>query len=304
MATGLPHHRMPEFTELLRHDDLAALKETLPPLIGTYAPRVLATGKLTGPGMILTDDQPPFRHRWRLIEVQEGTITITRCAGGTLVVRPEGIALIEPGTVDSIVFSPGSLILHLLFDVEAEPCRPVDGALLPCDQARRQPGARATWGIELPATLPASVHAGARLLLRRAYDATAGLVLRLQADALLATWLAELVTTVVHGRPLTGLDLAFHHLRAHLNRPMSIDLMVLWSGLDARQFRHAVRQRFGCQPADLIRRMRMTLARRLLSDGELAVADVASNCGYTDPAAFARAFRKECGCSPSAWTPP
>ncbi|GDY12830.1 hypothetical protein LBMAG53_17080 [Planctomycetota bacterium] len=295
---------MQEFTELLRDDQLAALDATLPPLIGSYAPRVLAAGKLTGPEMVLADDRPPFRHRWRLIEVQEGTITIIRRVGGSAVLRPEGIALIEPGTVDSIVFSPGSLILHLLFDVEAEPCRPIAGALLPLDPARRQPGARATWGIDLPATLPASAHAGARLLLRRAYDATAGLALRLQADALLATWLAELVTTVVHGRPLTGLDLALHHLRAHLNRPMSIDLMVLWSGLDARRFREAVQERFGCQPADLVRKMRMTLARRLLSEGQPAVSDVARACGYTDSAAFARAFRKEFGCSPSAWTPP
>jgi AraC family transcriptional regulator of arabinose operon len=48
--------------------------------------------------------------------------------------------------------------------------------------------------------------------------------------------------------------------------------------------------------------IRMNKARRLLEDGQLSVRNVALSVGYRDYSTFERRFRRETGCSPSAYT--
>jgi hypothetical protein len=246
--------RMQDGAEMLRGDDLAERQPQAPALLGSYAPQVLTAGRLRIHQVVLHDDQAMFRHRWRLIEVLTGTLTVTRTDGSRAVHRPGGVALIEPGTVESLHGASGTLVLHLLFHVQAEPCRAHAGGLETVEPSRRQPDAHATWGIALPPTLPEPLLAPARLLLRRACDACAGLVLRLHAQADLAAWLADLVGTVVHGRALDGLDRALHHLRSHLEQSLTSEHLAALAGLDERRFRELVVQRHGCQPAELLRR--------------------------------------------------
>jgi len=56
----------------------------------------------------------------------------------------------------------------------------------------------------------------------------------------------------------------------------------------------------GNSPSTLIREVRMSHARCLLADG-LPVGHVAYAVGYEDASAFARAFRRAHGSSPSGW---
>lgn len=46
---------------------------------------------------------------------------------------------------------------------------------------------------------------------------------------------------------------------------------------------------------------RMRRARSLLADGRMPVAEVARAVGYSTPAAFSSAFRRETGLSPAVW---
>lgn len=48
--------------------------------------------------------------------------------------------------------------------------------------------------------------------------------------------------------------------------------------------------------------IRMNKARRLLEDGQLSVRNAALSVGYRDYSTFERRFRRETGCSPSAYT--
>ncbi len=61
-----------------------------------------------------------------------------------------------------------------------------------------------------------------------------------------------------------------------------------------RRFRRAL----GIGPAGYLRRLRMDRAAELLRSTDMPVSGVALECGYADPAAFARAFRRETGTAP------
>jgi len=54
----------------------------------------------------------------------------------------------------------------------------------------------------------------------------------------------------------------------------------------------------GESPAAFVRRIRLEKAAYLLGSSDLPVASVAASCGYVDPAAFARAVKREFGHTP------
>ena len=47
--------------------------------------------------------------------------------------------------------------------------------------------------------------------------------------------------------------------------------------------------------------LRFELAREMLSDTSLHIAEIAARLGYRMPSAFTRAFRRWSGCSPARW---
>jgi AraC family transcriptional regulator len=59
------------------------------------------------------------------------------------------------------------------------------------------------------------------------------------------------------------------------------------------------KQAFGTTPARYLERRRMERARELLFRSDLAIADVAASCGYSNLSAFGRAFRRAWGTSAS-----
>lgn len=63
----------------------------------------------------------------------------------------------------------------------------------------------------------------------------------------------------------------------------------------------AFRKELGTGVAACLRAERMKRARRLLSDGDAGIDEVARACGYARASSFDEAFRRECGCSPSEW---
>jgi AraC-like DNA-binding protein len=46
---------------------------------------------------------------------------------------------------------------------------------------------------------------------------------------------------------------------------------------------------------------RALLAERLLREGELTIHEIASRCAFSDPTAFARAFKKRRGLTPRSF---
>jgi DNA-binding response OmpR family regulator/two-component sensor histidine kinase len=57
----------------------------------------------------------------------------------------------------------------------------------------------------------------------------------------------------------------------------------------------------GCSPNKFIRVVRLNRAKELLTDPALSIATISMECGYTDPAYFARVFKQDTGLTPQEW---
>lgn len=67
------------------------------------------------------------------------------------------------------------------------------------------------------------------------------------------------------------------------------------------RFNHLFREVVGVPPHTYVTALRMSNARALLEDTDLAVNRIAEKCGYENPLYFAQAFRKHTGLSPTAY---
>lgn len=106
--------------------------------------------------------------------------------------------------------------------------------------------------------------------------------LRLQSGA--ADRIGELVSAML-ARPDADLRLDTLAERAHLS---------------PRQLQRRIAQRYGCSVTDLIARIRVQEAQRLLCE-QRTIGEIAACCGYTDSDAFSRAFLRQTGLRPSQW---
>ncbi|MBD3241569.1 MAG: helix-turn-helix domain-containing protein [Chitinivibrionales bacterium] len=61
------------------------------------------------------------------------------------------------------------------------------------------------------------------------------------------------------------------------------------------------RTHLGAGPIHYLQGRRIALAKRLLREPYLTIAQIAQRCGYDDPNYFSRLFRKSCGCSPGQY---
>lgn len=126
------------------------------------------------------------------------------------------------------------------------------------------------------------------------------------AEAALA-WLRLLaihVSRVISGAALDGSSdqavLALHDLiQRRFTEPVTGRLAELTPNYDS--LRHRFKALYGCPPARLLTTLRMQHAKHLLTDTGRSISDIATAVGYTRQHEFARAFRREAGCTPTAW---
>lgn len=72
-------------------------------------------------------------------------------------------------------------------------------------------------------------------------------------------------------------------------------------GVSPRSLHQMTTRHLARAPLVLVRERRLLEAKRLLGHSPLSVAEVAAQVGFDDPAYFSRTFRKQAGCSPSAF---
>lgn len=80
--------------------------------------------------------------------------------------------------------------------------------------------------------------------------------------------------------------------------PMSIQAYASALGITMKELRDAVRRTTGSTPHELILATRLSNAKVLLAEEDLAVSVVARRVGYDDPAYFSRLFTARVGMSP------
>jgi AraC-like DNA-binding protein len=98
-----------------------------------------------------------------------------------------------------------------------------------------------------------------------------------------------------------GLHRALHHLRHHLEEPLTTKDLCTMAGMSKRAFEMAFQREFGCSPARFVASLRSERARSLLADPAQSIQSVGIACGYPEPSVFSTAFRRWTGFSPSAF---
>lgn len=89
-------------------------------------------------------------------------------------------------------------------------------------------------------------------------------------------------------------------MQDHLEDPLALPEVARRAGVTQRTLAARMLAELGATPAVVYRRLRLNLARKLVVDTELSVAEVALRSGYSDPAAMTRAFRAEFATTPQA----
>lgn len=90
-------------------------------------------------------------------------------------------------------------------------------------------------------------------------------------------------------------------LRSDPANAQSVAALARDLGMTADHFTRVFRAAIGATPRAVLTAARLDLARHLLRDSTLSVAQVAASCGFADPAFFGRHFSVHAGCSPGTW---
>jgi PAS domain S-box-containing protein len=99
----------------------------------------------------------------------------------------------------------------------------------------------------------------------------------------------------------TGLQAAIDLARRRFAEPVRVSELAVAAGLSATQLERALRRTLGLSPKQLLLRARLDEAIRRLEETDLALATVASECGYYDQSAFTRQFQRAVGMAPGAY---
>jgi AraC family transcriptional regulator len=94
---------------------------------------------------------------------------------------------------------------------------------------------------------------------------------------------------------------AIERLRSHSDADVSLDALASDAGLSRFHFCRAFKESTGLSPHAWLRQHRLEQAMNMLRDTDVSVVSVAAALGYSSQTAFAAAFRKLTGETPSEW---
>ena len=91
------------------------------------------------------------------------------------------------------------------------------------------------------------------------------------------------------------------YLRDHLDKEVSLEDLATHASLSRFHLLRLYKRKYGETPLKRLTRFRMAEAKRHLQHGQLSIAQIATRCGYDNPAHFASAFRRVEGVPPTAF---
>lgn len=101
--------------------------------------------------------------------------------------------------------------------------------------------------------------------------------------------------------PLEGLAEALRRVHERPGEPHRVEELARRAGMTADRFSRRVRALFGLSASQLVIKVRVDEARRMLREGEAPIARVALACGYCDQSAFTRQFKSVTGLTPAQY---
>lgn len=128
-----------------------------------------------------------------------------------------------------------------------------------------------------------------------------GAMLRLEVSALFMHGERDLSATP-HQRHSDDqwVEMAVSLMRRNLETPLSIPEVAAHLGISARALEAHFAKATARTPQSTYRSLRLAAARRLVQQTTYSIAEIGTRCGYEDPSALTRAFRKEFGTTPRA----
>ncbi|MEQ9640142.1 MAG: AraC family transcriptional regulator [Alphaproteobacteria bacterium] len=97
------------------------------------------------------------------------------------------------------------------------------------------------------------------------------------------------------------LNAVLDFVEAHLEQNLTLQELADEAGLSAYHFARAFKTAVGHSPHAYLNQRRVARARRLLSEGEAPLADVALACGFCSQPHFTRAFKGATGLTPGVF---
>jgi AraC family transcriptional regulator len=95
-----------------------------------------------------------------------------------------------------------------------------------------------------------------------------------------------------HGLSSYTLRQVLAYIRSHLSEDLSLIDLAQVSGMSPYYFLRLFKQSMHVTPRQYIIQMRIDLAKELLRSGELSIADIALQCGFTNQSHFTNVFRQ------------
>ncbi len=95
-------------------------------------------------------------------------------------------------------------------------------------------------------------------------------------------------------------EFGYHHLRDNFRSPLNLKAVAERCGVSREHFIRAFGKRYGEPPGELLRRLRLEQAHRMLRATQMPVQEVALACGFADANSFCRAYRMKYGATPGA----
>ncbi|MHC1548933.1 GlxA family transcriptional regulator [Phyllobacterium sp. K27] len=99
------------------------------------------------------------------------------------------------------------------------------------------------------------------------------------------------------------LAVAIRLMESHIEQPLTIGAIAKRCALSARSLEKIFAKAVGEGPGRYYLRLRLKIARRLVTDTKSPLADIAARTGFSSAAAFTRTFRSFEGKPPSAFRP-
>ena len=92
---------------------------------------------------------------------------------------------------------------------------------------------------------------------------------------------------------------AVDFLRQNFAEPLRVEELARLANLSTARFERLIKRIFHVTPLQLLTKTRLEAAAQLLAAGDLNIAEVAHECGYTDHSAFCRLFKAAVDMTPT-----
>ena len=91
------------------------------------------------------------------------------------------------------------------------------------------------------------------------------------------------------------IDFFVNYIKTHLHTQLKVKKIADIIGISPTYLLCCFKNKFGISPKQYISNMKLSVAEKLLTDGELSVTEVAYSVGFQDVLTFSRFFSTICG---------